>query len=149
MKDRIVVEVRQHDWMPGFAAYASGSAIEGPAHVILNVGGLLSCVERGSMEPADLPYIVAESLMHEVVHALEDWAGVEFSETRVEELLAKYRATAHPEWEEAPAEVTEFSGLVNRLHDLTAKIEDEEDQAALVYMLALLEEMHEKQNATA
>jgi hypothetical protein len=48
-------------------------------------------VQTGDLDKKDLPYFVAESLMHEVIHVLEAWAGVEFSEDRVEELLTKYR----------------------------------------------------------
>lgn len=89
----IKVEIFQHDWMPGFAAFLEdGSVAAGaPAHVSLNVGAFISAVKTGDLDKADVPYFVAESIMHEVVHVLESWAGVEFSEDRVEELLAKYR----------------------------------------------------------
>lgn len=95
--DRITVEVRQHDWIPGFAAYLSGSVLEGPAHVVLNVGAFMASIEAGDIAADEVPYLVAESLMHEVMHALEDWAGVEFSEDRIEALLTKYRKSALPE----------------------------------------------------
>jgi protein-disulfide isomerase-like protein with CxxC motif len=86
------IEVYQQDWCPGFAAFLDdGSVQKGTAHVCLNVGALMAAVEAKDVEKADLPYLVAESLMHEVIHALEAWAGVEFSEEKVEALLEEYR----------------------------------------------------------
>lgn len=35
--------------------------------------------------------MVAECIMHEVVHVLEEWAGVAFSEKKVEALIKNYR----------------------------------------------------------
>jgi hypothetical protein len=92
-KPTITLEVYQHDWLPGFAAFHSdGERAEGATkHIVLNLGSLLCAVESGDLPKQDLPYMIAESLMHETVHALEEWAGVEFSEERVEELLTKYR----------------------------------------------------------
>ncbi|WP_430912859.1 hypothetical protein [Methylobacterium sp. sgz302541] len=89
------VEFHQHDWIPGFAAFAPGATTPGPdsrAFCVLNLGSILGTVETGDVPPTDLPYFIAESMMHEVMHALEQWAGTEFSEERVEALLAKYRA---------------------------------------------------------
>jgi hypothetical protein len=90
----ISLAVYQHDWIPGFAAFHSdGSIKEGSqAHVVLNLGSLLCAVACGDLPRQDLPYMIAETLMHETIHALEDWAGVEFSEERVEKLLNEYHA---------------------------------------------------------
>lgn len=90
--DRISIRVYQQDFMPGFAAYVDDGEIdEGKAHVLLNVGDFLATVKAGDVQPSELPYFIAESLMHEVIHVLEAWAGVEFSEDRVEALIEKYR----------------------------------------------------------
>lgn len=98
--DRVSIEIYQQDWMPGFAAFLApaegGMEINemddsAKAHVILNVGSLLSAVQTGHLDKRDLPYMIAESLMHEVIHVLEAWAGVEFNEERAEALLEKYR----------------------------------------------------------
>ena len=96
MSGKIKVEVYQQDWIPGFAAYCHDGTMEegAAAHVVLNVGVHMAAAEVGDVDPADLPYVVAENLMHEVIHVLEAWAGVEFSEERVEALLEKYRAEA-------------------------------------------------------
>lgn len=85
--------------MPGFASFLEdGSLAEGAkAHIGLNIGSLLCCVETGELPKKDLPYMIAESLMHETIHALESWAKVEFSEEKVEELLQKYRAKYRPD----------------------------------------------------
>ena len=96
--DRIIIEIRQQDWIPGFAAFVddedspeSNPNPQGPYHILLNLGAGLCAVEAGDMPKAELPYHVAESLMHEIMHVLEKWAGIEFNEDRVEGLLAKYR----------------------------------------------------------
>jgi len=87
------IEVYQHDWIPGFAAFNDDGSVRngGPAHIALNVGAFMAAVETGDFDRKDVPYLVAESIMHEVMHALEAWAGVEFSEDRIEALLEKYR----------------------------------------------------------
>jgi len=98
--ERLTIEVRQQDWMPGFAAYLDdGRQINGSAHVLLNIGASVLAVAQGDIPAADLPYHIADDLMHEIMHALEAWAGVEFSEDRIEALIAKYRAalSAAPE----------------------------------------------------
>ena len=93
MTDRVTIEVYQQDWIPGFAAFRHNgvAAKRGTAHVVLNLGSLLALVADKAIEPSEVPYFVAESLMHEVFHVLEAWAGVEFSEDRVEALIEKYR----------------------------------------------------------
>lgn len=92
MKPDISIEIYQHDWIPGFAAFADDGSIneDAKAHVIINLGAILSTVAHGDIEAKEVPYFVAESIMHEVVHALEAWAGVEFSEERVEALIEAY-----------------------------------------------------------
>ena len=108
MVDHLKIEVFQEDWIPGFAAFAEGSVEhEGHAHVVLNLGGLLSAVASQDISPADMPYVVADCLMHEVVHALEEWAGVEFSEERVHALTERYREKYAPlNAEEEPSHST-------------------------------------------
>jgi hypothetical protein len=93
MQQSISIEVYQHDWIPGFAAFADDGSLkaDAKAHVVLNLGAILGTVASGDVPAADVPYFVAESIMHEVMHALEDWAGVEFNEGRVDALLEKYR----------------------------------------------------------
>ena len=87
------IDVYQQDWMPGFAAFHDDGSLKAgaAAKVSLNIGALMEAVEYGDLEASELPYMVAESIMHEVIHALESWANVEFSEERVEALLEKYR----------------------------------------------------------
>lgn len=96
------IEVHQQDWIPGFAAFLDdGEAADtGKAHVVLNLGSILAMVQTGDMDPKEVPYFVAESIMHEVMHALEAWAGVEFSEERIETLLEQYAAKYGPEAQE-------------------------------------------------
>lgn len=91
---QISIEIYQQDFIPGWAAYFADEDKFNPDAkplVVLNIGSLLAAVESGDLPKEDLPYMVAESLMHEVIHVLEHWAGVEFNEDRVEELLTKYR----------------------------------------------------------
>jgi hypothetical protein len=93
------IEVYQKDWMPGFAAFLDDGSLQADAHahIALNLASFLGSVEIGDLEAKDLPYAIAETIMHEVIHALEAWAGVEFSEGRVEELLTAYRLKYRPE----------------------------------------------------
>lgn len=91
-----VVEFHQHDWMEGFAAFLDDGEQFNPdskAFCVLNLGSLLATVKAGDIPAADLPYVIAESMMHEIIHVLEKWAGQEFSEERVEQLLEKYEAS--------------------------------------------------------
>lgn len=78
--------------MPGFAAFLNNGAIEkGKAHVVLNIGGILGCVANGDIPRKEVPYFIAETIMHEVIHALEAWGRIEFSHRRINKLLKKYR----------------------------------------------------------
>lgn len=92
--DHLQLVVYQRDWMPGFAGFVhkpkQGDPLDG-AHIVLNIGAFMACVADGDIAPSELPYFIAESLMHEVIHALEAWARVEFSEDRVEALITRYR----------------------------------------------------------
>jgi len=100
----ISIEVYQNDWMPGFAAFHSRGQRtlrkEARAHVSLNLAANLLAIENGDFSKRDLPYVIAENIMHEVIHVLEEWAGKRFSERRVESLLKKYRDKYRPD---APA----------------------------------------------
>lgn len=90
------IEFHQQDWIPGFAAFNPDATTPPPqsrAFCVLNLGSILATVATGHVEKAEVPYFVAESMMHEIMHALEQWAGVEFSEERVDALLDKYRAS--------------------------------------------------------
>ena len=92
-----LIEFYQRDWMPGFAAFIDdGKPFEpsGRAFCLLNLGAILAAVELGDMPASEVPYFVAESMMHEIMHVLEKWAGVEFSEERIEQLLDRYRTMA-------------------------------------------------------
>ncbi|MCU7841916.1 MAG: hypothetical protein KZQ94_21405 [Candidatus Thiodiazotropha sp. (ex Troendleina suluensis)] len=102
LKPGLSIEVYQQDWMPGFAAFLDdGSIQEGAAaHVVINIGANLLTVETVDLDVQDLPYMIAETLMHEIIHALESWAGVAFSEERVEKLLDAYRE--HYQGQETP-----------------------------------------------
>ncbi len=91
--EKLVLSVHQQDWVPGFANLIVGSHWRKSAHLMigLNVGALMAAVAEKDIGAADAPYHIAASIMHEVIHVLELWAGVEFSEERVEALIEKYR----------------------------------------------------------
>ena len=90
LPDQIRIDVFQDDGIEAFAAYDPGDATCKP-EIRLCVERILGMVAMDDIDPKDVPYVVAESLMHEMIHALEDWAGLEFNEERVYELIAKYR----------------------------------------------------------
>ncbi len=67
------IEFHQHDWIPGFAAFAPKATTPAPdsrAFCVLNLGSVLAAVEARDMPAADIPYLIAESMMHEVMHGL-------------------------------------------------------------------------------
>lgn len=93
----ITVEFRQHDWIPGFAAYLheEGKPFpNGQAFCAINLGDFLGAHVAHGETPAALAESLADTMVHEVIHVIEAWAGTEFSEARVEGLIAKYRG--HP-----------------------------------------------------
>ncbi|NIX77002.1 hypothetical protein [Microvirga terricola] len=95
-----VIEFHQQDWIPGFAAFLPGATTPAPqarAFCVLNLGSILATVATGDIPASEVPYFIPESMMHEIMHAFEQWAGTEFSEERVEALLAKYRAALSKE----------------------------------------------------
>lgn len=92
MSKGITINVYQQDWMAGFAAFLDDGQLDkdATAHIALNIGANLLTVLRGGVSPEDLPYKIAEDLMHEIIHVLEAWCKVEFNEERVEALIEKY-----------------------------------------------------------
>jgi len=88
----ISIDVYQHDWIPGFAAFRHNGLLKrrARAHVVLNLGSCLLTVVDGDLKKEELPYLIAETIMHEVVHVLEAWAETEFNEDRIHELTEKY-----------------------------------------------------------
>lgn len=94
MSEKFSIEVYQQDFMPGWGSFVFDTGEMTPdskPFMLLNIGGFMAAVEDGKLHPKDVPYIIAETMMHEIIHSLEHWAGVEFSEDRVEELLTQYR----------------------------------------------------------
>lgn len=92
LKPTIKIRVYQTNFSPGFAFYQTGRRLSktGKAIVGLDIGNLLALAADNSIDAKELPYIVAQVLMHEVFHVLEEWAGVEFSEARVDKLCRMY-----------------------------------------------------------
>lgn len=93
----IVVEFRQHDWMPGFAAYLheEGKPFpNGTAFCAINLHALLGAYVTTDETHAGFVESIADTMVHEVIHVIEAWAGVEFSEQRVEKLIDGYRQRA-------------------------------------------------------
>ena len=88
----ISIRVYQQDWIPGFAAFYNNGQIKknAKAHVVLNLGSCLVAVANKDIDKKELPYLVAETIMHEVIHVLEAWAEVEFNEDKVHALTEKY-----------------------------------------------------------
>jgi hypothetical protein len=91
MEKNIIIKVCQNDIIPGFGGYLEGSVKEGAPLIMINIKDIISLVEEGSFFSEDIPYVVADTIMHEVIHALEEWAGVEFNEDKIETLLFEYR----------------------------------------------------------
>jgi len=96
----IVVEFRQHDWQPGFASFLAqeegGLDPNGPAFCTLNLAAFLSTRDAHGADHASLVESIADTMVHEVIHVIEAWAGTEFSEQCVEALIARYRGVENP-----------------------------------------------------
>ena len=92
----VTIDIGQWDWIPGFAAFLDDGTLreEKRGRMVLNIGAMLAAVATNDIAKEDLPYVVAESVMHEVAHILEAWCGVEFNDDRVETLIEKYRHMA-------------------------------------------------------
>jgi hypothetical protein len=93
MSTKISLDVYQYDGIDSFAAYAQPLEANNKPFIAINIEAVLESVVVGDLTPEDLPYMIAECIMHEVVHGLEDYFKVEFSEEKVEQLIAKYRET--------------------------------------------------------
>lgn len=98
MNKNIEIKVYQHDWIPGFAAYMSNGKLRknAKAHVVINLGSNLLTIIKGDVDKKDFPGVIAEDLLHEILHVLEEWAGLEFSEERVEKIIEKYKNKKEP-----------------------------------------------------
>lgn len=94
-KLNVKADVVQADGVEGFAFYKVGSVKDNRCIIGLNVETFVACVAMGQIKIKDLPYIIAESIMHEVIHALEDWAKVEFSHRKVNKLIQAYAEHYH------------------------------------------------------
>lgn len=88
----ITIEIRQQDFIPGFGAFNDDGSMEngGPAHVVINIGGLLGMAIQEDMTPDEIVQVAAETLTHEFFHVIQKWAGAALSEDRVEELMRRY-----------------------------------------------------------
>ena len=93
---RISIDVYQQDGIEAFGVYMhpDGSVSDAKPLIGINVEALLGTVVMGDVASDELPYVVAETVIHELFHALEAWAGVEFSEDRIHALTEKYQAAA-------------------------------------------------------
>lgn len=79
---RIEVHVRPD--LPAFAGYAAGSVSRGEPVIVLNIEAFVRALDAGALEPEDMAHAMAETLVHECFHAIEEFWGLAFSEDRVE-----------------------------------------------------------------
>jgi hypothetical protein len=88
----VKADIVQADGIKGFACYVKDSAIKDKRCIIgLNVEAFMASIVNGDLKKEDVPYLIAESLMHEVMHSLEDWAKIEFSHRKINKLINAYR----------------------------------------------------------
>lgn len=88
-----IIEFHQWDWIEGFAAFIEDGQVfneDSKAFCVLNLGSFLTAIRTENIPAHQVPYFIAESMMHEIIHVIEKWAEQEFSEGKVEELLARY-----------------------------------------------------------
>lgn len=85
---RTTIEVRGGDDCAGFGGYVVGSMRDGRPLVYLNLSAAL-LVQL--LEGVSAREVIVETLMHEVGHALEEWADLEYSDERLERMIDAYR----------------------------------------------------------
>ena len=89
---RVRVEIENEDDLPGFGAYLSGSALKGKAIIRINFSALFSAiVDNKEIPVTDWKQIAADGVVHELLHAVEDFLGKAFSEVDVEGLIQRAR----------------------------------------------------------
>lgn len=73
---------------PAFGWYHIDSVHKTEAAIIdINVAAILGAVKDKAIPKKDVPYFLSRIVMHEVVHAFEDWAKVEFNHRKIAALL--------------------------------------------------------------
>jgi len=88
IKKKFNIEIRKADGMQGFAAYQIGSARQRKVVVLLNVYATLACCLENDISFKEM---LAEDLMHEFGHALQEFFELEFTEEFVEKVTESYR----------------------------------------------------------
>jgi predicted ATP-grasp superfamily ATP-dependent carboligase len=91
---KIKADIFQQDDIAAFGCYLDKSIKKRRCLIGLNVNAFLAAVHSKDLSPRELPYTIAETIMHEIMHALEDWAKVEFSHRRINKLINEYRKQA-------------------------------------------------------
>jgi hypothetical protein len=82
------IQVRKSDGMQGFAAYKIGTAKQKKAVMLMNIYASWACALEHDIPITEF---LAENLMHEFGHALQDYLGMEFTESFVEKVTNSYR----------------------------------------------------------
>jgi hypothetical protein len=88
-----IIQFFNHNWSNGFATFINDPnkiGVGDNPFCTINLGAFIACVKTGELSQSELPYYIARSMMHEIIHVLEKWASVEFSEEKVESLLVEY-----------------------------------------------------------
>lgn len=96
MSKMLKIKVYQNDIIPGFACFNDNGSLkkESKCLVAININAFLLASKCHDLPVKELPYFMAESIMHEVIHCLEAWAGKKFSEKKVNNLIKKYQRQA-------------------------------------------------------
>lgn len=93
-RNAIDIKVIIKDDMPAFAGFLAGSVTEGEPIVAISLQNMLGAYVCVDVPREELPYMIAECLMHEIVHALEELFDVPFSEEKIEGLIEEYQKRA-------------------------------------------------------
>lgn len=91
MKHIIKIKIYQHDFMPGFAAFKIGTTKKPHAEIAINIGSLMLLILKKKIKKREVPYFLAESIMHEIIHVLEEKFKVKFSHRKINLLMNKYQ----------------------------------------------------------
>ena len=89
------LRVHRDDSIPAFGGWCAGSLKADEPTILLNVAAcLLPCVDGDGAEVHQTieakKWLMISTLMHEFGHALQEFFDLEFTEERIEELVADY-----------------------------------------------------------
>lgn len=126
-----VVTVTIDPTIPAFAGYAAGSMTRGEPFMCINLPAFIGVREAHNFTDEEMAHFMAETIVHECFHAVEEFCGLAFSEERVEgwidALVPKMAEMGMEQADEEPDPITlalaEIERLRKALEHVAAKLD--------------------------